>query len=230
MGGIILSDTVTLTINNWDKYNSRKDVKQTIWFRLENTLLDDPDFYHFSAEEIVTWIYILSLASKKFSPTVSIRYDRAKAINRLSRSVIDSTILKLQELRIVHVDDTCAYADDTLQTNKQTNIKAEKSAESINFNFEEIYKAYPKRDGDNGKAKAFAKLKNKITSEAEYQALLKAVTSYARYCAGKGWVGTTFVKQFLTFVNSDWNEWTSQTHSVNINPETLANLKALRNG
>ncbi len=76
-------DFIEVTINNWEKYNKRKDIKKPWWFALSNTLIADPDFVTFTAEEFRAWIYILSQASLHGSPTVPLQFPHSSLIVRL---------------------------------------------------------------------------------------------------------------------------------------------------
>lgn len=106
-----------ITILNWAKFNPRKDVKSSSWFRLDHGIFENPDFYDFSHAELVALIYLLSIASKKNSGTFAINYQHAERIGRLSRENLDSTIKKLQAIQFLNLDDTDAlrarHADDT---------------------------------------------------------------------------------------------------------------------
>lgn len=102
---------ITLSIPNWEKFNPRKDVKNPSWFRLEHSFFENTDFYHFTHSEMLVWIYILSLASKKNSPTVRINCLHAEQVARLKKKDIISALQKLKEIQCVLVDDTPALRE-----------------------------------------------------------------------------------------------------------------------
>lgn len=124
---------VELEILNWDKYNPRKDLKTTSWLRLSNTTLEDPDFYDFAHAELLTWIYILSLASKKQSGLVRVHLGHLERIRGIKESEAKGAIEKLQQLQCVRVTGASVYADDapTLRaqhtTNERTNVTNERN-------------------------------------------------------------------------------------------------------
>lgn len=71
---------------------------------------------------------------------------------------------------------------------------------------EDVYKRYPRRAGDNRKARAF-KLLRKIL-EVERPLFTRAVENYRRRCELDGSEGTPYVKMFATFCGEDtWREW-----------------------
>lgn len=128
---------ITVEIRNFEGYKGRKDVEHNSWFRCSNRLLEDPDFFEFSAEEILVWVYILSLSSQKNSPRVTIKFAHAERVCRLKKSIVESAILKLSGNQIDPVDVTLTsrgrYADDTqtCATDRQTDI-TDKQTNSVN--------------------------------------------------------------------------------------------------
>jgi hypothetical protein len=102
----VRSDSITVHITSWRKFNPRQDVKQPSWFRVDFQLLEDPDFYDFEHEEFKAWLYILAQACRKNTGTVRINYAHAKAVSRISQAALRSAIEKLRDLELVTVDVT----------------------------------------------------------------------------------------------------------------------------
>lgn len=76
--------------------------------------------------------------------------------------------------------------------------------------FEAAWKAYPKREGNNPKNKAYscwkARLKDGVTAEE----MMAGIVRYAAYCKIKGWIGTGYVMQAVRFFGTERafdNEW-----------------------
>ncbi len=115
---------IEVGVCNWDKFNGRKDVKEPHWFRLNNNFLENPDFFGFTAEEKLVWIYLLSLASRKQSGSVTVNLVHAERVCDLPQESFLSGLEKLKEINCVSVDVTWTsrgrYVDVTPQTNKQT--------------------------------------------------------------------------------------------------------------
>lgn len=100
-------DGATVTVLNWSKFNDRKDVKRSSWFRLEHDTVSSADFYDFTGDEFRAWIYILSQASKKNdSGKFRLSYAHADRACRIPPSAIDSAMEKLISLQCVAVDGT----------------------------------------------------------------------------------------------------------------------------
>lgn len=127
-------DQITVFVRNWEDYKGRGDVKHNSWFRCSNRLLEDPDFFEFSAEEVLVWIYILSLSSQKNAGTVSINFSHALRVCRLKKSAILSSIEKMKGNQIDLVDVTDAlrarngHVTDTCATDRQTDRQTRESS------------------------------------------------------------------------------------------------------
>ena len=84
--------------------------------------------------------------------------------------------------------------------------------------FEQIWRAYPKRAGGNGKQKAYHAMRGRSVGmsreeEAFYYAnkVFNGVHRYAKFCDATGKTGTEFVMQAATFFGPDKhyeNDWT----------------------
>jgi hypothetical protein len=220
---------IEITINNWDKYNSRNDVKAPTWFRLKHDLFENHEFYDFTHEELCVWIYILCLASKKSSPTIKIVINHARSVGRFKASSIESAISKLLVLSIVsrarngHVTDTIA----TLHNKTLHDITLHNTIAHFEKCAIDIYSIYPKKIG---KKKAFAKLKTILKSDEDVSKLEKAIDNYTAYLKINK-TEAKFIKNFDTFINQ-WEDWldptTGNTNSFEPKPRTIKELIAER--
>jgi phage replication O-like protein O len=75
--------------------------------------------------------------------------------------------------------------------------------------FDAAWGLYPKRAGDNPKAKAFKAWNGSLSRGATPEQLTTATKHYADYCQRKGKVGTEYVKQAATFYGPDepWRDY-----------------------
>ena len=88
---------VDVTLLNWEKYQFRKQIKSPSWFRLENRLWQDQQFFYFSAEERWVWICLLSLASQKQSATLSVALEWFSINSGVGVPTIESALQKLKD-------------------------------------------------------------------------------------------------------------------------------------
>lgn len=100
-----------IEIINWAKYNQRKDVKAPSWFRMDHGIFENPEFYDFSHTDIVAWLYLLCVASRKSAAIIEVNFTHAERIGRLKRKELEVALEKLERIQVVRVDVT-----DTLRT------------------------------------------------------------------------------------------------------------------
>lgn len=94
---------IEIKVHKWEEYNPRSDVKKPSWFRISNTLIEDPDFYSMSSEEFRAWIYILSMCSKGNSDIVRIYYSHANRSSNVKTGALNSVVSKTCGLGIISV-------------------------------------------------------------------------------------------------------------------------------
>lgn len=113
------TDQYDISIINYDKFKGRADVSHNSWFRLSNRFLEDPDFFEFSADEKLTWIYILSLGSQKNSAEIKLNLRHAVKVCGLDQDEIQSALEKLKEIKCIAYYVTLplrARNEDVLET------------------------------------------------------------------------------------------------------------------
>lgn len=95
-----------IKINNWEKYNPKRDQKTYTWFRVNNDILSGQEFSDFEGHEILVWFSIIAEASKKNSGRVSLKLNY---IARCARTTLDLARVALEKLinegMIAVVDD-----------------------------------------------------------------------------------------------------------------------------
>lgn len=102
-----------IEVINWEKFNPRKDLKATTWFRLQNGLFEDPNFFDFTHAELLVWLYLLSICSKKRSGTITVNFAHAERVARLKPKDVKTAIEKLEELQCVRVTERARNVDVT---------------------------------------------------------------------------------------------------------------------
>jgi hypothetical protein len=116
-----------ITILNWEKYQFRKEVKNPSWFRLENRMWNDQQFFYFSAEERWIWVCLLSLASQKQSAKLTVNQDWLSQDSRVGIPTITSALEKLKNNKcleyVLHERHTHVQpCDSTIQNRTRHNI------------------------------------------------------------------------------------------------------------
>lgn len=121
-----MDKTIEIKIRNYEKYKGRSDVKHNSWFRCSNRILEDYDFFDFTHEERLVWIYILSVASQKNTANLCISYRHADRLCGLTYAGIVSALEKLSKIKAIEFvqkrSERGRYATDTHKgaTDRQT--------------------------------------------------------------------------------------------------------------
>lgn len=114
------SDEITLTINNWDSFQPRKELKELTWFRVETGIFDGQTYFKLKNDGLVLFLFLITRAAKKNNPTLEISLDYISEKLKLKNSEIESLLEKLVKNQLVLKSaQTCA---DSCLTDIQTNI------------------------------------------------------------------------------------------------------------
>jgi hypothetical protein len=200
---------IRLTVLNWERFNARSDVKSPSWFRLSHNIFEDHEFYDFTHVELVSWIYILCLASKTSSGNVLVNLQHLDRVGRIKEKDFRSAIEKLERNQCILVDGTrpvrARDASDTITAStlhNKTRQDITNTPPPAVFDFEAVYKKYPRKEG---KAQGMKVCKAQIRSQDDYNLLSRAVERYAEHVSKNG-TEAKFIKHFSTFMNS-WRDW-----------------------
>lgn len=191
-------------IIKWDKYNARSDVKHPTWFRMDHSLFDDPQLFELNGYDLLTFIYLLSLASKKSAAAVNISPNHAEKVGRIPKKFLKSAIAKLAEVGVIRTDadvhdrmrtDTSSTLQ-TLQTDKTDNTdtgRAESLFELAALWNETIGEGFPKVEECNGTRLTHARARWKAKPQPQYWIEVFRKVSQNDFLSGggdKGWVAT----------------------------------------
>lgn len=208
-----MGNCIRVRVLNWAKHKGRKDVNHARWFALSNRLLEDPDFFDFSASEILAWIYILSQCSQKGSDTVDINFSHADRVCRIKKSEMISAISKLQGKQLVPVDvtptlracdaaDTSACATEQNRTEHNTTTQETHSAAPA-FGPEELQKIWNDFRGSLSEVKVLSDTRKKhararireLPDPKEWESIVKRIAE-SDFCnarspnPGSAWVAS----------------------------------------
>lgn len=215
-------------ISNWEKYNARKDVKNSSWLKLQHDFFTNPHFHNFSPEERLAWVWMMCERSRLKEQTFH-QYSH-QGFHRwtgLDPSVLVSCISKLVKERIVEVRTSRGRHVSVTQTSptlhkitKEENPKPH-SLRSLVVgsdlkNFEEAYNLYPRKIGRTPSLKKYSAL---IKGPDLHASLLVAIKNFiAQMELEKR--DETKIPYFSTFLSS-WQDW------INFVPTKTQNEKIM---
>jgi hypothetical protein len=195
---------------NWEKYNSRKVKEKTSWFRMENSLFENPDLFDFTHTDFVVLMYLLSICSKKQSGVIDVNISHMERVGRIKEKDFRATLGKLGQVgfaRDCDTDDTSTSHDCNThvtlrnETDVTRRDETDDNARTV-FDFESLYQKYPRKEG---KTRGIKIAEREIRTPEEYDLLSSAVDRYAKYCEAQGTEGK-YIKHFATFMGC-WREW-----------------------
>lgn len=207
-------EEIEIAVLNWEKYNPPSDrAKHPYWFRFHRDSAISAGLDGMSAEHCWVWVQILSECSRKNSGTIRLRTKRLAELSQVSEETALATINILNKNNTIEVPPQSGeltppirgvglpHIQTDIHTNRHTNISASGDARAT-LNFEDAYKAYPKKIG---KKKGLQRLKKSVTTPEALEKFRQAVAAYSRYVAAQK-TEARYVKHFDTFVGC-WEDW-----------------------
>jgi len=138
---------------------------------------------------------------------------KASAAARRSKKLAEAQ--RTLNARSTNVDDPLQQNGNHTDTDTDTEEDKEKplvpsadGTSDYSQDFEKLWKAYPKRDGNNSKKAAWKAWKARTRSGVPANDLILAASRYAEQMRSKGNIGTSFVKTASAFLGPDehWAE------------------------
>lgn len=239
--GVSKNLEIEITILNWEKYNPRKDVKHTSWFRMEHDIFEKPELFDFTHAEVCAWIYLLSIASKRNACTQVLYMAHAMHRLKVSQETMLGALEKLNEIKaitfkhvthasrtrnasVTHASRIRALRDETRrnETVRETNTDVPVEPERPSFDFEKLYSEYPKRENSR-KGEGIKNLQRKIKTQEQFDQVLLAIRNYANFCKTQN-TESKFIQQFKTFTNT-FQDWLDPDAHISKIPRQLSLTK-----
>lgn len=161
---------------------------------LESGMVDknDDGYYLSGSEEHFSWLIAKIENGKKGG--------RPKSTSNKNNDVIkpNDNLNKANE----SYENPLTLTPTLTPTPTHNKYNTSKKAASVSFDFESVYKLYPKKEG---KSKGMKKLKAQIKTQAQYENFTKAVKDYSSMCKREG-KELRYIKQFYSFVGC-WEDY-----------------------
>lgn len=115
---------VTLRITNWKSHNqNRKDVFKNSWFKLSNSFFDSPSISTLSNDQVVIWIYLLTIRGRSQTDDFEINSVRSAFVCKCTDDLFLETMDVLQHLGMIEIDGDTTRARNADVTRTLTQIK-----------------------------------------------------------------------------------------------------------
>lgn len=209
-------EEISIRLINAEQYIKRRDIQNPSWFALPINLLDTPDFFGITGNEFKAFFYVISMHAKLRKYEFKINIDHCCHNLQIDQTELKSILNKLDQKMwqvVDFIDDvtpTLQIRTDTLRrrtatvhnTTSQNTFDRSTLLGSIKFDFENLYKKYPKKVG---KKKGFQKLSREIKTQADFDNLSLAIDRYVSFCR-ENKTSQQFIKQFDSFVTV-WRDY-----------------------
>ena len=93
-----------VSINKWDDFNPRKDLKNPTWFRMENRFLESVTGLALTNDERVIWIYLLAQRTKTRHHLFAISSSHVSFVCKVQLSEIETCLKKLQDCDLISIN------------------------------------------------------------------------------------------------------------------------------
>jgi len=129
-------------IKNWTKYNPRSDVKSCSWFRMSNDFFMDPDFYGCSISARISWIFLLSMASKKMAQVVRINTNMMIDSLKITQDALNDALNELENTGsiVIIYGSVKSTRSDPIVTSMLPSATNERTDERTNEEASETFK------------------------------------------------------------------------------------------
>ena len=142
---------MNLRFRNWDRFNRRaKEYKNPVWFSFQNDFATNRDFFDFTDQERLIFIYLLCEASaQNRSGEFSIELDHFSYHTRQKQKDILSAISKLEQKQILEPRDrdgivSGSYEDRDLAVTEQNRTEHNRTEQNTFASSDEKSLSHPK--------------------------------------------------------------------------------------
>jgi hypothetical protein len=215
--------SMKLTPKNWNTFQHYKD-RAPAWIKLHKGLLDDYQFQTLPVASRALAPCLWLLASEYEGGEITATLDEIAFRLRMSRGELSEAIHPLIESKFFTIDsDLLAEPEQVAipEKEEEREIQEEKEIESCavakatrpkhSIEFEEFWKAYPRRQGANPKTPAFKAFDAAVKAGADPD----AISAGARRCAiaDRDKIGTPFIPQAVKWLRDRrWEDYTVATY------------------
>lgn len=201
---------IEITILNWEKYNPKRDQKTYTWFKLQNDLPFSVSIEQLNFRQRWLFICLLCEASRRNMPNFTTTLQILSRFCSIRGDLCKNDVKVLQEasmILVTYINSAAARCRNTTPRIDKNRIEyidqsTAKAVDMIKFDFDSIYKRYPRKIG---KKKGQQIFKSCIKSEEDFQKLSKSTDNYNYYIL-KNKIEIKFVKHFDTFMRN-WEDW-----------------------
>lgn len=201
-----MEDIITLEVRNWEKFQHHNGKRTYDWFKTSIFLFDDPQIQSLTPSGFKFWMFLLTLCGRKKSRVVSVSIRDVSHLIRVKSKLIRDELSDLVRFQIVTL--ISGTTEENRREEKRINTIGQIAKEAIRptvipfFDFEEVYKKYPRK---LKKKQGLLKLTKTVKCKDDYDKLLLAIERFCKFHETSA-TELKFIPHFSTFTNS-WEDW-----------------------
>ena len=121
----MMAKSYNIEINNWDKYQPRKDLKSLSWVRIQSDIFFSETFFELDNNQKLLFFYLMTFAGKKNTNALNLNIEFISSNLKLKSVEIESGLKKLESLSILHivVSDSSRIRTDVCSTIRNDTIR-----------------------------------------------------------------------------------------------------------
>lgn len=194
-----------LTPKNWNSFQHYKD-RSPAWIKLHRGLLDDYKFGCLPVASKALAPFLWLLASEYEDGKISATLDELAFRLRMTRGDLADALTPLLDSGFFDASEPLAPCKQASIPEKEEEREKEEEKNTtasprVCSHFDEFWKEYPKRDGDNPRKPAEKKFNALVKTGVDAQVIIDGAKQAAAEARRRNIFGTTFVPQAVTWLN-----------------------------
>ncbi len=200
-----------LTPKEWKSFQHYKE-RRPPWIKLHRTLLDNADFQRLPVASRALAPMLWLIAAEYDDGAITATAEDIAWRLRMSVAEFKSALEPLIEKVFFLYDAiaSAALADCERETHPETETQVEKETESqpvakatrpASSKFEDFWKEYPKRDGDNPRKPAEKKFDALVKTGVDPDSIIAGAKQASTEARSRGNYGTRFIPQAIKWLN-----------------------------
>jgi len=199
-----------LTPKNWSSFQHYKD-RAPAWIKLHRGLLDDYQFCCLPVASKALAPFLWLLASEYEDGKIVATLDELAFRLRMTRGELADALSPLVQAGFFDASEPLAECKPDAIPEKEVQVKEEVEKNSrrvadatpprANAKFDEFWKEYPKRDGDNPRKPAEKKFNALVKTGVDPDAIIAGAKRASQDARRRNIYGTPYVPQAIKFLN-----------------------------
>jgi len=197
-----------LTPKNWSSFQHYKD-RAPAWIKLHRGLLDDYQFCCLPVASRALAPFLWLLASEYEDGKIVATLDELAFRLRMTRRELDDALSPLVQAGFFEASEPLAERKPDAIPEKEIQDKEEieeehtTAAPRVNVKFDEFWKEYPRREGDNPRKTAEKKFKALVKTGVDPDVIIAGAKRASQDARKQSIYGTKYIPQAIKWLNDE---------------------------